>query len=787
MSSIQQVALVLSFVTGAVAAPMPDLNPQEAVPLVDVCWDKDGDYLPDLEGHVVTVTGIVTVGSQVFHTKRLQGFIQDGTAGIELFSNSPDARLHAGDLVLARGRLTNHKGQTQLLLGDHRVTRRAVGVPEPVTISLQPGVLEKHEGQLAIVRGKVVGKRRNMGGELLLLEEDLVTEPEEPNGVIVFVHNTRATPLSLERYSVGDSIEVRGIISQYDYSPPYNEGYEILPRDADDIRATGITRQVYRRVIAIGAPILAITLAWLVGLRLQVRLQTRRRTSAERRLAEEREQHAVALRSIGEGVIATDTTGTVTLLNPRAESLTGWPSGGAIGRPLADIFQLTGGRSIVDSESLFHRVLDEGTILTLPARTTLTSGSNRTFPIACTAAPIQTTEGGHRGIVVVFDDHTERYRIDSELEKASRLESVGLLAGGIAHDFNNILTAIAGSLSLVRMAVRDGEPFEEELAVAERATIEASSLTKQLLTFARGGQPIKQPTMLGELLTEATSFALRGSSVRSEMMVKEDLWVVDADGGQIRQVVYNIVINAQEAMPDGGYITVSAFNREVTPDEAPKIGPLAPGKYVCIEFTDHGDGIPPEHVQKVFDPYFTTKKRGSGLGLTTTYSIVKSHGGHVVVDSALGKGTTFLVYLPATGNEVPKTALRPFAHPTVSGRVLVMDDDKVLRSTTSRILKKFGYDVDAVPDGQAAIDACAAAQQDNNPYQLAILDLTIPDGMGGEEAVAQIGEIAPQTKTIVSSGYSTSPVMADFKDFGFDGMVCKPYTADDLIKAIRAV
>ena len=783
------------FFGGAALLPIVAVSAPEAGPILqiaEVCKDADGDHLPDLLGQTVTARGVVTVGAGTFHTKRLQGFMQDATGGIQIFANRSETDIHEGDLIEVRGRLGNHKGQTQLHVAQYGLLKQDVALPEPIHLSLKArdtDALEKQEGMLATVRGRVTGKRRNQGGEFLLLEQDGMTGAEEENGIIIFVHNTRATGIPLERYSVGDELEVRGILSQYDYGAPYDEDYEVLPRHHTDIRPIGLTRRFYRRALAIGVPASFMVLAWLVGLRLQVGVHTRRRLEAERRLKDEQERQAVTLRSIGEGVIAADTEGAVTVLNHRAETLTGWSGEAALGRPLAEVFPVKGAASSRESTDILHDVLASNAVLTLPPDTRLVSHEGEELLITCTASPVHASHGERLGVVFVFDDCSERTRVEAELQKASRLESIGLLAGGIAHDFNNILTTISGNLSLARLDMSDsaGEEFGQVLEEAEKAAIDARALTNQLLTFSRGGAPIKQPLLLGDLVREAASFALRGANVKSEVAVDEGLWAVDADAGQMRQVVQNIVLNGQEAMPEGGYISLTVSNIEFEAGETPRTLPISEGRYVRTTVQDRGSGISPEHQEKIFDPYFTTKKRGSGLGLATSYSIVRNHGGIIAVSSKLGEGTTFDVYLPATDAPVDEGGEGARDLKPGSGRVLVMDDEKRIRTLVAAMLRKAGYDASCAEDGQAAIDACVAAKHDGRPFDVAVLDLTVPNGMGGQDAVKRLREIDPNMKVIVSSGYSSSPVMANFRSHGFDGAVPKPYTTEVLIHAVQTV
>jgi len=375
-------------------------------------------------------------------------------------------------------------------------------------------------------------------------------------------------------------------------------------------------------------------------------------------------------------------------------------------------------------------------------------------------------------------------RLEAALARASKLESLGVLAGGIAHDFNNLLTVVMGNLSLARLDRGLDRETQQCLAESERAAVRARDLTQQLLTFAKGGQPVRAATSLGALVCESAQFALHGSKVRAEFDLAADLWPADVDKGQIGQVVHNIVINACQAMPAGGEIRIVLRNEEV--ESAGRPG-LAPGRYVRMSFADSGVGIDAEHLARIFEPYFTTKQKGTGLGLATVHSIVLKHQGHVDVQSHPGQGTTFRVWLPAAVAESAPLA-RADSEPAVrGGRVLVMDDEAAIRQFASIALKRMGLDVTAVSDGAAVEGEFTAAREAGRPYDLVILDLTVPGGMGGAEAMERLRRLDPGVRAIVSSGYSSDPVMAHYRDHGFRGRVPKPYQIEDLEKAVRAV
>ncbi len=382
----------------------------------------------------------------------------------------------------------------------------------------------------------------------------------------------------------------------------------------------------------------------------------------------------------------------------------------------------------------------------------------------------------------VNQDITERKRMEGELLRVQKLESVGLLAGGIAHDFNNILTTILGNISMAKMQVKRGDEMFELLSEAEMASTRAQALTKQLLTFAKGGSPLKETASIKDILKESSIFVLRGSKSNCEFLIAEDLWPAEIDVGQISQVINNIVINANQAMPKGGIIQIAALNLMINGRHGL---PLKPGRYIRISIIDQGIGIAQNHLLNIFDPYFTTKQAGSGLGLATSYSIIKKHDGHISVESQLGVGTTFDVYLPASDKTVPEK--KEVKLIKGRGRILVMDDEAPLRKMVGRMLKNLGYESEFAKNGAEAIRMVKEARESEKPYDAVILDLTIPGGMGGKKAIQKILEIDPEVKAIVSSGYSDDPVLAHFQEYGFKGMMPKPFESLLLSKVLHEV
>jgi len=389
-------------------------------------------------------------------------------------------------------------------------------------------------------------------------------------------------------------------------------------------------------------------------------------------------------------------------------------------------------------------------------------------------APVKATTVAH--------NITEKKELEQEILKAQKLESLGVLAGGIGHDFNNLLSGIIGNISLAKLEAERGEDIMDSLDEALRVSSKASALTRQLLIFSKGGAPIKKATSIAEVLQDSAAFTLRGSKVKCEFGIAENLWPVKVDVGQISQVIHNLVINALQAMSQGGAIKLRAGNVTLAAvdDRA-----LKPGRYVEITIEDQGHGIAPEHLPKIFDPYFSTKSGGSGLGLTMSYTIIKRHEGHITVESKVGEGTHFRIYLPAT--EEPPAETRAIESRAVkgAGRILVMDDEEDVRKTVARMLLKLGYEVACVRDGTEAIALYRETIGSANAFDAVIMDLTIPGGMGGEQTIKKLLQIDPEAIAVVSSGYSNDPIISSYEKFGFRAAVTKPYRIDQLSWVMR--
>jgi PAS domain S-box-containing protein len=505
------------------------------------------------------------------------------------------------------------------------------------------------------------------------------------------------------------------------------------------------------------------------------------KTSAELKTAnialiEEKEKIATTLRSLGEGVLTAEPAGTIEYMNSAAEHITGYTFHDAVGRQASEIFKIYGSDGLISDPIAEGRHAAPGETVDFGGKVTLETRSGQKRTIAPIIAPIVETGGRPAGAVIVFRDITDRVRMEEEIIKASRIESLGIIAGGIAHDFNNLLTSIMGNISLAKLNLEAGDRYREILSEAEAVAKRTMDLTYQLLTFSRGGLPIKKIISVKDILIDTSVFVLRGSGCRPDFNVQADLWNADADEGQIGQVLHNLVLNAREAMADGGVIRVSAENLILKGSEGL---PLTPGDYIKIEIQDAGSGIPQHNIQKIFDPYFTTKDSGHGLGLAITYSVIKKHNGFIDVSSWEG-GSLFTVYLPADKSSVVKTEVPKTARTFAGKRLLMMDDEEIILNVAKKMFEHLGLEVHCARNGDEAVEMYKRKHSEGKPYDIAVIDLTIPGGMGGKETMEILSAYDPAIKAVVSSGYSNDPIMANYKDYGFIGVMVKPYKIDDL-------
>lgn len=504
---------------------------------------------------------------------------------------------------------------------------------------------------------------------------------------------------------------------------------------------------------------------------------------AEEALEAEKETLEVTLASISDGVITTDAGGCVTYLNAAAETMSGWSAPEAEGQAIEEFYRQVGAQSRRQADNPVRAVLATGLRAAPHDPAHLQAPGRPDKVIADNAAPITDRNGRMTGAVLVFHDITDRHRAAEELQKAGRIESLGVLAGGIAHDFNNLLTAVLGNLSVARsggdLPVRATDALER----AEKACWRARDLTGQLLTFSRGGDPIRKTLALPALVEQAVRGVVLNTNVQADFSFASDLPTVEADENQIVQVLHSLAVNAVQAMPGGGTLRVRVARARARPEA--DSGLPASMDHVEISLRDSGGGIAPEHLAKIFDPFFTTRSGGSGLGLAIAYSIVKKHDGAIDVESQLGAGSTFSIRLPASQMIPPLDRLGPAAGSAEGQRVLFMDDDPDIRDLAGAILGLIGYDATLTCDGTEALRVYEEALGTSHRFAAVILDLTIPGGMGGKETVRRLKEIDPDVRAIVSSGYSNDAVIADFRASGFVAMVAKPYRMEDLARALH--
>ncbi len=524
--------------------------------------------------------------------------------------------------------------------------------------------------------------------------------------------------------------------------------------------------------------------AALVQTNKQLEREISERLRVEDRLAAEKELLTVTMRSIAEGVVTTDLDGRIVIMNRAAENILDLSQVEACGQKFSAVFdrietKQKGPRvNPVDQVLTTGRIFDSGPDLILKTRQ---EGERH---VIHSAAPIMDRKQQLVGAVMVFRDQTERIKLQEQILKADKLESVGLLAGGIAHDFNNILSAVMGNIELAQFEAEETSELQELLTNALRAGRRAQDLTQQLLTFSKGGAPVKQTTSVVDLIKDSALFALRGSNIQCEFEMPDSLWAVEIDAGQISQVINNLVINAMQAMPEGGTVRVTAENETLGGQDATF---LSPGRYVKVSISDQGPGIAERLRHKIIDPYFSTKAGGSGLGLAVAYSVIRQHGGHIDFDTRPDEGSTFYFFLKASDNAATSSHPKELDAAAGEGKLLIMDDEEMILKVASSMLTRLGYSVSCAHTGQEAIRMYRQALEAGQPFNAVIMDLTIPGQMGGKEAIQELKAFDPDVKAIVSSGYSNDPVMADYQTHGFCGIVSKPYRLNELGRAIQEV
>ena len=477
-------------------------------------------------------------------------------------------------------------------------------------------------------------------------------------------------------------------------------------------------------------------------------------------------------------VVITDTEGNIEYVNPKFTELTGYEAGEVIGKNPSIL--KSGDKTKEDYSAIWNTIIS-GKVWRGEFHNKRKNGD--LYWESASISPI-IQKGVITNFIAVKEDITERKKAQEELLKISKLDSLSLLAGGIAHDFNNILTGIIGNISLAKILSGPGNKIYEALSKAEDVSFQAKDLTRQLLTFSKGYYSRKKIVDLGEIIKESANFIVRGTGCKCSFEIDDDLWPAEADAGQFGQVITNLTINSIQAMPEGGIIKIKAGNSTIERSGAMQV---KPGKYVRISIEDTGTGIDPENIQKIFDPYFTTKARGSGLGLATVYSIVKSHDGHVSVESRPGAGTLFQLFFPAACDK--KNSPDALAEQNVQlvgkGRILFMDDEEQIRNVTVSLLNHLGFEASSAPDGSQALEMYKAAKEKGEGFDLVIMDLTIPGGMGGVETIKKLREYDPDALAIAASGYFDDPsITANYQKHGFLEFISKPFKIQELSQSI---
>jgi len=528
----------------------------------------------------------------------------------------------------------------------------------------------------------------------------------------------------------------------------------------------------------------------------QLQQEIRERKQTEQALRDSEEKLGAIMNAVADAIILVDDQGKVIYSNPASEKIFGYTAEElkdgemhpllipaefheAYGKGLEE-FQKTGHGPAIGKTFELTAVRKNGTV----------------FPVELSVSALKMNDRWHAAGIV--RDVTERKEMREEIVRARKLESLGILAGGIAHDFNNLLSVILGNIDLTGEYMKPDAGGSGFLKAAETASLKAKDLTNQLITFSKGGAPLKKAGSVGDMLRETANLALSETDVKCEFFIPPDLRHVEFDEGQMRQAFRNLIANAAESMPGGGSVAVTAENIGTGSETSEKSLPLPQGNYVRIIIRDQGVGIPEENLPRIFDPYFSTRDRGTqkgmGLGLTITWSVITRHGGRITVESELGTGTAFTIYLPAYEKETEETeARKPGKRPAEGkpavrrGRVLVMDDEEMVRELASQMLDRIGYDAELAGDGAEAVELYKIAMNSGKPFDAVVLDLTVKQGIGGMETVRLLLKTDPRVRAVVSSGYSNDPVMTDFGRYGFRGALAKPYTMKELADALSVI
>lgn len=485
-----------------------------------------------------------------------------------------------------------------------------------------------------------------------------------------------------------------------------------------------------------------------------------------------------------DGIILTDRQAAITYMNAAAERLMACSLGAAKGHSFHQLGTFEG-------DDPLQKLKGDGSEQSYQ----FTRHDGEKIDLIMAGLPVPNTLDGQSMLSCRQKPVTEKELGTEELQRLEKenFSALATFAGGIAHDLNNILTSLVGNVSLANMLVDEIPEASERLVEAERACFRAKDLSHQLLTFAKGSAPVQRVLRLEDLVTQCSELYFRGSKAVPRINHAPGLWGVNVDEGQVSQVLENLILQADRSMPHGGMISISTANYDHVGDASPEALPLTVGQYVKVTVQDEGAGIPPDQLANIFKPYHTANESGRGLGLATTFTILKNHGGYITATSALGKGTTFTFYLPATGISLEPeshdiTVLPPKnADDSSNGRILVIDDEKSIRDLATTTLKLMGCDVTTSPSSSEGVERFIRAKQEGCPFDLVIMDLSIPGDMGGNEAMQQILNIAPNARGIASSGYSDGSIMAHYREYGFQAALSKPYNIADLQRVVSTM
>jgi PAS domain S-box-containing protein len=638
-----------------------------------------------------------------------------------------------------------------------------------------------HEGILMVIDEKIVYANRSMVSMTGFSSEDFLNRglgdffPDTPMG----------RDLVLARYR--ERMNGNVVVPQYEAEmlTARDEVIDVI------ISASPITVQDRRGIVAIITDISELKRAHEVitsqfheiqsqceeveSVNSELKKAHREMAVANESLSRETEKLSITLKSIGEGVITMDTNGVIDIMNSAAERITGYSHDEARGRRIGEVLviETSRGRSL---EGLAEDFAAARKLLSSEKDIVVTDKQGARKFILPILSEIRDSADEVIGAILVLNDITQRKKLEDEILKTSKIESLGVFAGGIAHDFNNLLTAIVGNISLVMLDMDRRDRHYKYLSDAEKMTGRAADLTRQLLTFSRGGAPVKKTASGRDLLSDTVEFVLSGSSVKADMDLAPDLWNAEIDEGQISQVIQNLILNAIQAMPGGGAIHVTAEN----------VSGARGADFIRIVISDEGPGIPPDNIAKIFDPFFTTKPGGNGLGLSICYSIIRKHEGHINVLPDRHGGAAFEVLLPAS-NKTPQPVKKEAVTMQFSARALFMDDEVIIQDVGKRMLARLGLDVEIARDGAEAIEKFGKAREKGRPFDLIIMDLTIPGGMGGRDATARIRESDSDVLIVASSGYFNDPVMAHYADYGFNAVISKPYSLEQMAELIQGL